>query len=65
MYEDGNGVPQDYVLAYMWYSVSAAVGGFPGNHFRDQLEERMTADQIAKAQRLARECVKRKYKECD
>lgn len=57
MYEQGRGVPQDYILAYIHYDLAAALqDGYkhPVNK-RDNLKERMTAEQIAEAQKLARE----------
>jgi TPR repeat protein len=57
-YRDGEGVPRNYVLAYMWYSLAAAspIGiGYDAPGSRDRLAARMTPDQIAEAQRLARE----------
>ena len=57
-YRDGEGVPRSYVLAYMWYSLAAAspIGiGYDAPGSRDRLAARMTPDQIAEAQRLARE----------
>ena len=55
MFERGDGVPQDYVQAYMWYSLGAANGAKRGTALRDALAKRMTPDQIAEAQQLARE----------
>ncbi len=55
MHERGDGVPQDYVQAYMWYNLGAANGAKPGAVLRDALAKRMTPDQIAEAQQLARE----------
>jgi TPR repeat protein len=54
MYWNGQGVPQDAVQAYMWLNLAAAqepdaVGK------RDVAASQMTADEIAEAQRLARE----------
>ena len=58
-YRDGNGVPQDYVQAHMWYSLSASQSSEAewGNRTknRDLTAQRMTPDQLAEAQRLARE----------
>lgn len=58
-YQFGDGVPQDYVLAHMWFNLASAgnmpaTGSFAGDA-RDALAHHMTADQIAEAQRLARE----------
>jgi TPR repeat protein len=58
MYELGWGVPQDYVIAHMWFNLSAAQGcvlsEFSASE-RDNLAFKMTRAQIAKAQKLARE----------
>ena len=58
-YRDGNGVPQDYVQAHMWYSLSASQSSEAewANRAknRDLTAQRMTPDQLAEAQRLARE----------
>jgi hypothetical protein len=55
MYQYGRGVPQDYVLAHMWWNLLAAQGFLPAQQLRDQLASKMTPEQIAEAQRLARE----------
>ena len=59
MYRDGEGVPQDYVQAHMWFNL-AAVGTKGDNRYmiaeyRDELAKKMTPAQIDKAQKLARE----------
>ncbi len=55
MYQEGEGVPQDYVLGHMWSNLAASQGGKPARENRDILAGKMTPDQIADAQRLARE----------
>ena len=59
MYYQGQGVTQDYVLAHKWFNLAAArATGNDNEKFakaRDEVAARMTADQIAEAQRLARE----------
>jgi len=55
MYAQGEGVPQDYVQAHKWLNLAAAQGNKSAAELRDNLARRMTSDQIAKAQRLARE----------
>ncbi len=55
MYENGQGVPQDYVLAHMWFNLGAAQGLSYFADERDDVAKKMTADQIAQAQQLARE----------
>ena len=54
MYAKGEGVPQDYVQAHMWFSLSAAQGDGATKN-RDIIAAKMTPAQIAEAQKLARE----------
>jgi TPR repeat protein len=55
MYATGLGVARDYVLAHKWFSI-AAVHGSPEAHVdRTELALDMTSEEIAEAQRLARE----------
>ncbi len=59
MYYNGQGVPEDNVQAHMWYNLAAL--DLTGDDKeaavknRDSLAENMTSEQIAEAQRLARE----------
>lgn len=60
-YQSGRfGLPKDYVLAHMWFTLAVERFEYPvfrdapGN-FRDEVAKLMTPDQIAEAQRLARE----------
>ena len=59
LYEEGLGVPQDNVRAYMWYSLAAAHSTGASLKLaadrRDEVADRMTLAQIAEAQQLARE----------
>src|SRR5215813_2876010 len=54
-YDNGLGVPQDHISAYMWLNLSAAQGRDGAAAFRDLIARRMTPAQIAEAQKLARE----------
>ena len=65
MYSAGEGVKQDYILAHMWYNLAARNGDKFGNHNRDIVAAQMTSAQIAKAQKMAKECEKKNYKNCD
>jgi hypothetical protein len=60
MYTNGQGVPQDYVQAHKWFNLAAA--NEPKKKLRekaaksrDWVSEKMTSEQIAEAQKLARE----------
>jgi len=54
IYAKGQAVPQDYVLAYMWLHL-ATEGNQGAAQFRDGVGQRMTAAQVAEAQKRARE----------
>ena len=55
MYYEGQGVPQDYVQAHMWFNLAAASGKENAAENRDIAASNMTPAQIAEAQKLARE----------
>lgn len=59
MYALGQGVNQDFVQALMWLNLSFEQGIEEGGHFRDFIQEKMTAEQIAKAQQLTKEWQKK------
>jgi TPR repeat protein len=54
-YAVGKGVPKDNVLDYKWLNLASAQGYHGSAQLRDALATEMTPDQIAEAQRLARE----------
>ncbi len=54
-YYTGKGIPQDYVLAHMWANLAASQGGEDAVEKRDAMATLMTPEQIAEAQKLARE----------
>ncbi len=59
MYENGNGVTQDYVLAYMWFNLAVLNGNMYSRKYdaekRDLVATKMTSEQIAEAKRLTHE----------
>jgi TPR repeat protein len=59
-YEDGIGVPQDYVEAHKWFNLAASGVSYEDmrddfRKRRDAIAQRMTPAQVAEAQKLARE----------
>jgi uncharacterized protein len=54
MYAKGEGVPQDYALAHKWWNLAGSNGVKQAVGNRNILEKKMTQQQIAEAQRLAR-----------
>ena len=65
MYGNGQGVVQDYVRAHMWWNLAAAQGNANAVKNRDIVAKKMSTQQIVEAQKLARECQARNYKNCD
>jgi TPR repeat protein len=55
MYNNGRGVAQDYVRAHMWFNLSASRGDTEAAENRSIVENEMTLEQIAEAQKLARQ----------
>ena len=64
MYNNGHGVTQDYKEAVKWYRLAAAQGDADGAKNRDVTAQRMTPQQIEKAQDMARACQARNFKGC-
>ena len=64
MYAQGKGVPQNYVYAHMWLNIAASHGNKTAVKGRNLVAEKMTPSQITEAQKLARECVRKAYRDC-
>ena len=64
MYGIGKGVIKDWVYAHMWLNIAASSGTKIAVRNRDIFAKQMTPSQLEKAQDLARECVRKKYKGC-
>jgi hypothetical protein len=55
MFWEGRERLQDYVVAHMWLNLAASIGHDKAIEQRDSLAKKMSVEQIAEAQRLARE----------
>jgi TPR repeat protein len=64
MYAMGKGVILDWVYAHMWGNLAASNGSETGAKVRDAAASTMTPSQLETAQKLTRECVRKKYKGC-
>ena len=64
MYAYGQGVIQDNVYAHMWWNIAASSGHKSAVENRDIVAKQMTPARIEDAQKLPRECVRKKYKGC-
>jgi len=53
---------QDYVRSQMWWSTAATSGSKGSSKNRDKVAGKMTPADLSTAQKLARECVRKKYK---
>ena len=64
MYLLGQGVPQDHVFAHMWLSIAASTGYKDAVKGRDIVAKLISPSDVSKAQNLAKQCLKNKYKGC-
>jgi len=55
MYDNGNGVTQNYTKAHMWVNIAASSGFTKAGKARDIVATKMTPKQIAEAQKMAAE----------
>ena len=55
MYYEGLGVEKDLIAAYKWLTVSGDQGEITAVKMRDEVEDRMNPEQIARAEREALE----------
>ena len=63
MYEYGKGVPQDYVRVLTPFNLADAKGDEDARQVRDRLAKKMSAEQVAEAQRRAREWKPKSWEE--
>ena len=54
LYDKGKGVPQDYVLAHMWWNIAGSNGDKNAVTSKNTVEKDMTPQQIEKVQEMAR-----------
>ena len=55
MYSEGQGVPQDYIQAHIWFNLAATQGKKGAAENRNIIAKRITPADLSKAQRLASE----------
>ena len=64
MYSEGRGVQRDLKRAYMWFSISASLWDPDAKALQATVTRTMSVTEIQGAQRLAQECVNKKFKNC-
>ena len=65
MYLNGEGVPENNIRAYVWWSVSAVLGDEVARGNRDTMAELLTPAQLALAQEQATRCFKSDFQDCE
>jgi len=65
MYADGEGVPENNIHAYVWWSMAKTQSHEYAKVNLEILKPQMTKQQIAEAQSLAAQCYESDYKDCD
>ena len=55
MYASGEGILENFVLAYKWANLAAALGNENAREMKNEVKKRMTRTQIAEAQQLSLE----------
>ena len=64
MHQNGDGLPKDLIRAYMWYKIAAVAGVKFADEARDVIVGELSSSEIKRARRLARDCVRKKFKDC-
>ena len=64
MYENGQGVLADYVIAHMWYDIADVNGNEKGAGNREDIAKEMMPEGISKAEAMATVCMISNYKKC-
>ena len=55
---------QDYTRAYMWWGISAYLGNDLAGSLLEFVEQEMSPEQVVVARKMARQCVKKNFKDC-
>ena len=64
MYENGEGVPQDFIIGYMWLNLAGANGDTTAPKAKDIVAKVMSQADISKAQAMSSACFSQDYKNC-
>ena len=65
IYENGQGVLQDFIAAHMWMNIAAANGSTEAARNRHTVAREMTLSDISEAQQRAKVCMESLYKDCN
>ena len=65
MYHEGEGITQNYIRAYLWLSVSAALGYEDARSNLDIVRGKLTKSELSQAQELATRCFESNFQDCE
>jgi TPR repeat protein len=65
LYKNGRGVPQNNKLAYLWFNIAAAKGQQDAIEKRDLAATKLTSDEVAQVEAMARKCEQASFKDCN
>ncbi|MBT3724012.1 MAG: sel1 repeat family protein [Gammaproteobacteria bacterium] len=57
-------ITKNYTLAHMWLNLAALNGDDESRRWRDNIQKDMSISEVSMAQKLARECLDKTYKDC-
>ena len=61
----GDGVPQNNVRAYAWWSVAVAQGNEDARGNRELMADRLSSEQLARGQDMATRCFESDFQDCE
>ena len=64
-YAKGEGVTQNYVRTHMWLNLATSKGNKTAKKYLKIVAKEMSPSQIADAKKMARDCEKNNYKNCE
>ncbi len=64
-YEKGRGVKKSKVLAYAWWTLAIKNGHKNATLYQFKLSSKMTSAELKEASRLAENCFRSNYRNCD
>ena len=64
MYDYGYGVPKDFILAHLWFDLAGTNDHKDGFKNRDVMAQKMSDEDISKAQAMAVKCLDSAYQDC-
>ena len=65
MYKNGDGVPQNYRLAYMWHNVAYTRGHESAEYSLETIADSISSEEVVEAKRMSWQCLKQNYKDCE